>query len=846
MVLSEIKLPDHFREFTVTDVLGWGSCGRVYKVADPTGSTCALKILPFTGETAEPEILKKLGGAPGIVNIRECYLEKGSGSDERSDTGTLYILMDDLTDLKSWCQEHPVTETQMILMMIDICAGLMACEKAGILHQDIKPDNILLSDDEHAVLADFGAARIVREEEEGKIRQGTFRYMAPEVYRGRSGDQRGDLYSLGMVFYILMNRGRDAFASQDKQILSRQDKEQAFKKRMQGGNLPAPCDASEGFAAILSKACAYDPRDRYQCAEDLKKDLSLLLKGRLPVRNHMFLGWSRKTKRLAGLVIVFAAVSLACMLWAFHPVFERMVCGPSAYATLYNNGTLVIFGKGAIDICQEEGKQGRLSGKILSENRIRRLVVKEGVTSVGFPMAEGNESSSLESLRSLSLPEGLVYLQPDAFRYCNNLTSVRIPDTVKEIGSNCFYGCSSLQKVTLPRGLTEIKDGTFCLCSSLDQINLPKTIGRVGINAFLKNGWIEKEKEKSPFILAGTVLVLWNGKEKRVEIPEDLGIESIGYNVFADNPGIEEVTIPESVKSIERLAFMNCSCLKKVTLPSGLTSIGDGAFSNCGQLEEIKLPDALEEIGDQAFSGCILLKTLNLPESVSRIGKGAFTGTPWLEQEMKDDYLIKNGILLSWQGSNSEVRIPEEAGICAIGPGAFANQKHITRVFIPEGVTLIGRGCFSQCQNLREISFPKSLLWIEGGSAAFEFTLWLTQQRKEKLYVTVNDILLEYVISENQEDPPVIPEKIDIPRNLPVTKIGDGCFRNCNNLKELIIPEQIEEISPEAFSYNPRSPASCRGLGKVHLSPAFSEKELWEIFKDTPWYYEQLDKGNNK
>jgi len=239
------------------------------------------------------------------------------------------------------------------------------------------------------------------------------------------------------------------------------------------------------------------------------------------------------------------------------------------------------------------------------------VVVKEGVTSVGFPMADG-ENNSLESLRSLSFPEGLLYLQPNAFRCCRNLTSVRIPDTVKNIGPNCFYGCSSLQKVTLPRGLTEIKEGTFCLCSSLVQINLPESIARVGTYAFFNNGWIEKEKEKSRFIMAGTVLVSWSGKEKKVEIPEDMDIESIGSNVFSANPNLEEITIPESTKRIENTAFMNCSRLKKVKLPSGLRTIGEAAFANCGQLEEINLPDSLEEIGGQAF-----------------------TGTPLQEQEMK-------------------------------------------------------------------------------------------------------------------------------------------------------------------------------------------------------------------
>ncbi|ALB46029.1 leucine-rich repeat domain-containing protein [Clostridium beijerinckii] len=111
-------------------------------------------------------------------------------------------------------------------------------------------------------------------------------------------------------------------------------------------------------------------------------------------------------------------------------------------------------------------------------------------------------------------------------------------------------------------------------------------------------------------------------KIENITIPNS--VTSIGESAFEWDSNLKTISIPESVKKIEKATFNGCIKLTSVTMPNGLTSIGQGAFSSCGNLTNIIIPDNVTYIDNVAFAGCHSLRSIDIPKSVKRIGGGAF------------------------------------------------------------------------------------------------------------------------------------------------------------------------------------------------------------------------------
>lgn len=222
--------------------------------------------------TNEFELLAKLKGNSNIASYEDHEIfqhEDGIGWD-------ILIRLEELTPLVKYSIDNPLSEEEVTRMGIDICKGLSLCKKFGIVHRDIKPDNIFISPSGSYKLGDFGIARIIEETTHGLSRKGTYEYMAPEVYWGRDYGSTVDLYSLGMVMYRYLNDGRMPFMPQAPAAIHADDRENAFIKRMNGHDMPAPRCGSDDLKRIVLKACAYDREDRYKDAEEMLKDLEVL------------------------------------------------------------------------------------------------------------------------------------------------------------------------------------------------------------------------------------------------------------------------------------------------------------------------------------------------------------------------------------------------------------------------------------------------------------------------------------------------------------------------------------------------------------------------------------------
>lgn len=286
--------------------IGRGAYGTVYEAVSAEGQA-AIKLIQIPQDEAELDLLRAEGYSEEAVSaelksIRQEYEDEIRVMQSMRDAENV-VRIDDFsvtkkTDTVGWILLirmellTPVTgyfaafesddagalAHEVTVLGRDICQALAGCEEKKIIHRDIKPENIFTDTHGNYKLGDFGSARQHETTESMVSMRGTFNYMAPETYN-RTGwyGPSTDLYSLGLVMYRYLNRNRLPFLDPDRQILSSAEREGALRRRMQGEELPMPCQASEALAAVILKACAYEPENRFQCANEMKEALERIL-----------------------------------------------------------------------------------------------------------------------------------------------------------------------------------------------------------------------------------------------------------------------------------------------------------------------------------------------------------------------------------------------------------------------------------------------------------------------------------------------------------------------------------------------------------------------------------------
>lgn len=196
-----------------------------------------------------------------------------------------------------------------------------------------------------------------------------------------------------------------------------------------------------------------------------------------------------------------------------------------------------------------------------------------------------------------------------------NITSVTIPASVTEIGSNAFAGCTNLTSVHYAG----------------DWSNLTIQSGNPAVQDAANAPLFDFE-----FTPDNTAVIVtnykYNGAAADVTIPsryQGKPVTTIGHAAFF-NSAVTSVTIPDSVTSISDDAFGFCSQLTNISIPNSVTYIGFSAFNSCTSLKSITLPSSLSTIQSYAFYNCGNLKTIRIPVSVTSIGNCAFDVCPSL------------------------------------------------------------------------------------------------------------------------------------------------------------------------------------------------------------------------
>jgi eukaryotic-like serine/threonine-protein kinase len=275
METSEIK---RFGRYEIVAELGRGAMGVVYKARDPQiDRMVAVKTVSLSGQEPEEEQefrLRFLNEAQaagrlhhsGIVSV----FDVGEDSENRDPYLVLeYVSGESLNRILSREKKLPLATALQLAQ--EIAEALHYAHGQGVVHRDIKPANILITESGHAKIADFGIAKLnlAHFTLPGRV-LGTPAYMAPEQLSGESCDGRSDLFSLGVILYVMCT-GLSPFQGSSATTVS-------FKVANREPVAATALDMSlpPQLDAVISSAIAKNPNERYQTGQEFAEDLRIL------------------------------------------------------------------------------------------------------------------------------------------------------------------------------------------------------------------------------------------------------------------------------------------------------------------------------------------------------------------------------------------------------------------------------------------------------------------------------------------------------------------------------------------------------------------------------------------
>ncbi len=322
-------LPHSFGPYVLTDRIGRGGMGSVYRARQPAaGRDVAIKIADVSSPSAHARhavaqrFETEAHAAAGIVhdNVVPIF-------DVGSIDGAPYYAMRLVEggDLAGLTKEETIAPRMAARYMAEIARGVAAAHARGLLHRDIKPQNILIdAETDRALLTDFGLARVMAADSSlthaGQV-LGTPSYMPPEQVKDSSKiDQRADVYSLGGTLYQAVT-GRAPFKASDihetlKQVVA----DEPIPARRLNPNVPIEIDT------IVAKCLEKEPERRYQTASQLADELERFLEGK-PIHARpssvfaKIAKWARRNRGLAtaaSLAIVSTLVTLGVSIYGWQ------------------------------------------------------------------------------------------------------------------------------------------------------------------------------------------------------------------------------------------------------------------------------------------------------------------------------------------------------------------------------------------------------------------------------------------------------------------------------------------------------------------------------------------------
>ncbi len=483
----------------------------------------------------------------------------------------------------------------------------------------------------------------------------------------------------------------------------------------------------------------------------------------------------------------------------------------------------------------------------------------DAVTSLTLPatlkQVEDSAVAFCDSLTELIIPEGVQVIGDNCFVGNPGLTELVIPASVRYIGASSFGSNENLNKVTFLGECPVFAGAALDWIADDAEIYVPDDqydayaaalTGAECYSAILPSGanavvydWTTDPSLFEFDAETGTI-TLFGGLDVCVQVPAEIGgvaVKAIGDEAFGDNNYVCMVTLPEGLESIGASAFESCDTLLHVGFPSTLKNIGSRAFYAGYHGRALNLP-AVETIGDEAFGWCVrLTDPVYLPEGLKRIGNSAFDGCGWL----------------------GEVYLP--ASVETIGEKAFVDSGLSYLVFAGVNLPEMADSALENCWYLSDIDLNtkatrQDMLDMQAKVDALGLTcrVWRMQNPavdyvNDGLDTYENGVLTAYTGEQTHLRPWDTYDDVDVtavgegvfkgnqtieyfavPYNDKftdigaeafagssvrvvdlfdsVTTIGDGAFRDCVNIEELVLPESVTSVGSGAL-------AGCVNLKKL-------------------------------
>ena len=431
-----------------------------------------------------------------------------------------------------------------------------------------------------------------------------------------------------------------------------------------------------------------------------------------------------------------------------------------------------------------------------------------------------------ENVTSITIPNSVKELGKRSFAYCFNLANISIPNSVIYIGEGAFECCYNLKEIDIPNGVTKIHDSTFFRCTSLMNVTIPDSVLIIEDNAFCECTHLKDLVIPDNVFLIDNYAFACCERLLSITIPDSVTIIGAGVfakcrmlkefkGKFASEDGrclivdgmlkaftpadLIEYTIPNGVTRIGESVFEDCVDLRSVTIPNDVISIGDRAFAYCTNLPNIFIPNNVTSIGAWTFAYCTNIVDVTISNSVTNIQDGAFYGCYSLDDVFVSDIAAWCGTDFAnldanplYNGCNLYVNnelvtdLTIPNGVTEIGNMAFSGCLSIANVTIPDSVVSIGEGVFYGCSSLVNVSIPKSVTEI--GNYTFCNCSSLVNVSIPESVIVLREDLFSGCSSL---------ESVSIPDG--VTTIADGVFNGCHSLASVLIPNTVSEIGNWAF-----------------------------------------------
>jgi len=480
--------------YQIIEELGKGGMGRVYKVLDKeVNAKVALKLIKpeIASEKKTIERFRnELRVARDIAHKNVCRMY-----DLGREEGAYYITMEYVSgeDLKSFIRRSGVISVgKAISIANQVCEGLLEAHRLGVVHRDLKPQNIMIDKEGNARIMDFGIARSLRAKgiTGSGVMIGTPEYMSPEQVDGKEADQRADIYSLGVILYEMVT-GKVPFEGDTAFSIGVKQKSE-IPRPPKDVNEQIPEDLNK----VILKCMEKEKENRYQSVTELHSELMNLEKGiptterivptRKPLTSREITVQFSLKKLFIPALIVIAVVVIGLIIWQILPkqkVPPLVPSGKPSLAVMYfenNTGDeeLDHWRKAIAELLITDLSQSKYI-TVLGRDSLYNILIQTNLLDT--------KSYSSEDIKEVATRGGVNHVLQGGFVKAGG--TFRISYTLQEASSGKLLGSESMEGkgeesiLSMIDGMTKKIKENFELSQEVIASDIDKDIGTITTNS---------------------------------------------------------------------------------------------------------------------------------------------------------------------------------------------------------------------------------------------------------------------------------------------------------------------------------------------------------------------------